>query len=110
MEGMWQLIDRKRAQEELKGHWDHLEELVRERTAELTVVKEQAEAASRAKSTFLANMSHDLRTPLNAILGYAQILKKERNLTDRQRDQLGTVQKSGAHLLTLINDILDWLG
>ena len=66
-----------------------------------------AEAANRAKSEFLANMSHELRTPLNGILGYAQVLGRDRTLSERQRDGLGVIQRSGEHLLALINDILD---
>jgi PAS domain S-box-containing protein len=69
--------------------------------------KEAAEAANRAKSEFLANMSHELRTPLNGILGYAQILKRDKSLTDAQRTGVEVIQRSGEHLLTLINDILD---
>lgn len=69
--------------------------------------KRIAEAANRAKSEFLANMSHELRTPLNGILGYAQILNKEPNLTPRQENGLRVIQRSGDHLLTLINEILD---
>jgi CheY-like chemotaxis protein len=69
--------------------------------------EETAQAANRAKSTFLSNMSHELRKPLNGILGYAQILQRERNLTSTQIDGLNIIQKSGHHLLTLINDILD---
>ncbi len=69
--------------------------------------KEAAEAANRAKSEFLANMSHEFRTPLNGILGYAHILKQEKNLTDKQQNGLGVIQQCGEHLLTLINDILD---
>ncbi|GAB4541302.1 MAG: hypothetical protein Kow0063_32010 [Anaerolineae bacterium] len=66
-----------------------------------------AEAANRAKSIFLANMSHELRTPLNAILGFAQLLAREPNLTAKQRQNLATINRSGEHLLALINDVLD---
>jgi signal transduction histidine kinase/CheY-like chemotaxis protein len=92
---------------ELARHRDHLEELVRERTAELTESKERAEIANQAKTEFLARMSHELRTPLNAILGYAQILKMDGALTPRQSSGLDTIHNSGEHLLTLIVDILD---
>jgi signal transduction histidine kinase/ActR/RegA family two-component response regulator len=93
--------------DELQRHRDHLEELVRDRTNELQMAKERAEVASQAKSDFLARMSHELRTPLNAILGYAQILKMDRSLTDRQLTCLNTIHGSGEHLLMLIVDILD---
>ena len=66
-----------------------------------------AEAANRAKSAFLANMSHELRTPLNGILGYAQILECDPALGERQLAGVNVIRKSGEHLLTLINDILD---
>ncbi len=94
-------------EKELKRHREHLEELVKERTAELTIAKERAEVANKAKSTFLASMSHELRTPLNAILGYAQILKRDKKLDERQAAGLNTIQQSGEHLLTLITDLLD---
>jgi PAS domain S-box-containing protein len=67
----------------------------------------QSAVANRAKSEFLANMSHELRTPLNGILGYAHILKQEKNLTSKQQNGLDIIQQCGEHLLTLINDILD---
>ncbi len=63
--------------------------------------------ANQAKTTFLTTMSHELRTPLNGILGFAQILVADRTLGQRQRDGLRTIQRSGEHLLTLINDVLD---
>jgi signal transduction histidine kinase len=69
--------------------------------------KTVAESASRAKSGFLANMSHELRTPLNAILGYSQILRGNADLDPRHAAGLATIQRSGEHLLLLINDMLD---
>jgi PAS domain S-box-containing protein len=65
-----------------------------------------AEAANRAKSNFLASMSHELRTPLNAILGFSQILSSSESFTPQEREQIEIVNRSGQHLLELINDIL----
>ena len=79
----------------------------RQQQAELRQAKEAAEAANRAKSAFLANMSHELRTPLNAMLGHAQILQRDAGLNDKQRRSVETILRSGDHLITLINDILD---
>jgi signal transduction histidine kinase len=73
---------------------------------ELEQAKAAAESANAAKSMFLANMSHELRTPLNAIMGYAQLLERE-ELSERQAGAARTIHRSGAHLLTLITDILD---
>lgn len=98
---------RARTETELQLHRDHLEELVKDRTAELLAAKERADIANQAKSTFLASMTHELRTPLNAVLGYAQILKRDKGLSERQALGLNTIQQSGEHLLMLISDLLD---
>ncbi len=74
---------------------------------ELKTAKLAAEAASRAKSEFIANMSHELRTPLNAILGYSQLFLMDKDMDAQYREGITTIKKSGEHLLTLINDILD---
>lgn len=93
--------------DELAGHRDRLEDLVGKRTLELHAAKDRAEVANQAKSAFLARMSHELRTPLNAILGYAQLLKMDRTLNERQLHGVDTIHSSGEHLLMLIVDILD---
>ncbi|MFT4579745.1 MAG: signal transduction histidine kinase/CheY-like chemotaxis protein [Nitrospinales bacterium] len=69
--------------------------------------KKDAEKANQAKSIFLANMSHEIRTPLNAVLGYSQILKSDESLNEDQYEAVNTIDRSGNHLLQLINDILD---
>ncbi|HAJ62390.1 MAG TPA: hypothetical protein DCP31_26685 [Cyanobacteria bacterium UBA8543] len=66
-----------------------------------------ADAANRTKSQFLANMSHELRTPLNAILGFSQLINKRPNLTSEDKENLKIIIRSGEHLLTLINQVLD---
>ncbi len=105
--GLLYLAERKRNEAELRTINADLENRVKTRTVELEKAKQKAEVANFAKSEFLSNMSHELRTPLNGILGYAQILKRSQNLTASQSQGLNTIQKSGEHLLTLINDILD---
>jgi PAS domain S-box-containing protein len=83
------------------------------RSLELTTVKAnelaiEAESSNRAKSVFLANMSHEIRTPLNAIIGFSQLLKREKLLTDSQIEYSNSINRAGEHLLQLINDILEY--
>lgn len=84
-----------------------LEQKIQERTLALTKAKQDAERANRVKSEFLANMSHELRTPLNAILGYAQILSGQNDIPAGHREKIKVINKSGEHLLGLINAVLD---
>jgi PAS domain S-box-containing protein len=78
-----------------------------EREIQLRQARDAAQAANSAKSQFLANMSHELRTPLNAILGYTQLFKRNQSLMEKHGKPIETIYRSGQHLLTMINDILD---
>jgi signal transduction histidine kinase/ActR/RegA family two-component response regulator len=92
---------------QLRQSFESLEQRVVERTQELQIAKEKAEAANQAKSVFLSTMSHELRTPLNAILGFSNLLRNDPLTTDSQHQNLDIINRSGEHLLSLINDILD---
>jgi PAS domain S-box-containing protein len=122
------ITERKRVEKLLADYNRTLEAQVAERTTQLTDANEQlereiaerrqaeaalqkakeaADTANRAKSKFLANMTHELRTPLNAILGFTRLLDRDSNLTSSQHEQLSIINRSGEHLLELINDVLE---
>ena len=94
--------------ERLKSFFDNLEQQIEKRTIQLKEAKEVAEAANLAKDRFLANISHELRTPLNSILGYTRVILKDDKLAPYHAHDLKIVERSGTHLLTLINDILSF--
>ncbi|MDP2771342.1 MAG: PAS domain S-box protein [Giesbergeria sp.] len=104
---VYDITERRKVAEELRRYKDHLEELVQQRTADLVLARNAAEAANRAKSVFLSSMSHELRTPMNAILGFSSMMRKDPLLQDEQRQNLDIINRSGEHLLTLINDVLE---
>jgi PAS domain S-box-containing protein len=101
------ISDRKTAELSLFKMNEELERRVEQRTLDLKIAKETAEEASKAKSIFLVNMSHELCTPLNAILGFSQLLSEDTTLNSDQQENLRIINRSGAHLRTLINDVLD---
>ena len=101
------VTEREKIRAALDHHQRQLETLVEVRTREAVAAKDAAEYANRAKSVFLANMSHELRTPLNAILGFSQLLERDAGQSDESRKRLATINRSGQHLLALINEVLD---
>lgn len=96
----------RQANNEIALHRDHLDELVYQRTLELAAALDEAQCANRAKTTFLANISHEMRTPMHHILGYTHLLA--RNLTDsKARERLDRIGQATEHLLSLISDVID---
>lgn len=116
-----ELVERSKAQAALKELNETLEQRIQARTADLELsnsrlkkmggilqeAKNSAESANRAKSIFLANMTHELRTPMNAVLGFSRLMQDDKNLTEDQREVLDIINRSGNHLLSLINQVLD---
>jgi len=100
VERFWDSIERRVAEENIRRLNAGLEQRVAERTAD-------AEASNRAKSVFLSTISHEIRTPMNAILGYSQLMLRDRNLGTDAQANLRIINRSGEHLLALINDVLD---
>jgi signal transduction histidine kinase len=98
--------ERRRVEAELASYRDHLEQQVAQRTAALSVAKEAAEAANRAKSVFLANISHELRTPMNGIIGLSELVRR-RISDDKALELLDLSRASADRLLTLINNLIE---
>jgi len=99
----------RRSEAELRIHRERLQDLVRERTEDLSRAKLAAEQANQAKSEFLANMSHELRTPMHAILSFARLGKDKAGTApaEKLRDYFDRIRDGGDRLLLLIDDLLD---
>lgn len=110
----YDIQERKAAEDEVRRLNAELESRVADRTQkieqtnlELAQARDAAEAANQAKSIFLANMSHELRTPLNAVLGFSELMARDLAASPDQREHLEVINRSGQHLLAMINDVLD---
>ena len=103
------VTDRRRMEDELRKHRDHLQDMVDAQTHDLRRAKEAAEQANRAKSEFLANMSHELRTPLHAMLSFARLGHDKAGdaPAEKLRTYFGNIHTSGDRMLELVNDLLD---
>ena len=101
------LAVRTRNQKQLKEKIDQATRELQNKTEELTHALQAADAANRAKTTFLNNMSHDIRTPMNAIIGYTALTTTHLDNQERARDYLSKIAQASNHLLSLINDVLD---
>lgn len=102
-----EIAERKHIEQELEKYSLHLEELVEARTADLYSAKNAAEAASRAKSLFIANMNHELRTPLNAIVGFSDLMARDTTINPKNKEKLEIINHNGWYLLHLIESIFD---
>ncbi len=102
-----QMNELNKAMSALRKAHDEMEAKVVARTAELMEAKESAEAANRAKTTFISTMSHELRTPLNAIFGFSQLIARSPSLPPEHQEHIELINRSGEHLLSLINHVLD---
>ncbi|MEA1916022.1 MAG: ATP-binding protein [Campylobacterota bacterium] len=101
------ITKRVKVEKDIRDLNENLEQIVTKRTKEVTIQMDKAQEANKSKSVFLANMSHELRTPLNAILGFSQLMSDSTYVNPSQKEYLEIINKSGSHLLSLINDILD---
>jgi signal transduction histidine kinase/ActR/RegA family two-component response regulator len=117
MEGMWRLIERKQAEALLQEksrkievqneEYQQINEELIQINEELLIAKEKVEENNRLKSAFLANMSHEIRTPMNGILGFSELLKEPGLSGENQTEFIEIIQKSGARMLNIINDLMD---